>query len=71
MINPILEDPVVKARLTDSQSYVRIMTLMRWAEQSFSAGKLHDSMSLDQAMEVAQFIDYPMLFEQGIDDESL
>ncbi|MFL6726020.1 MAG: hypothetical protein ACJ8FS_05850 [Sphingomicrobium sp.] len=69
MVNPIVEEPAVRARLEEGQAHLKTFSLFNWAEQSFEKGELHGSFSLDQAIETARSIDSPALFGPAGDDD--
>lgn len=73
MVNPIIDEPLVRTRLEEGQQHLRTFGLFHWAQKSFESGALHESMTADQAMDTARSLDSPALFEpgSGLDNVSL
>jgi hypothetical protein len=69
MVNPIAEEPAVRARLDDGQEHLRTFSLFHWADQSFKIRQIADAMSLEQAVEIAKSLEYDALFDPGQDDD--
>jgi hypothetical protein len=71
MVNPIVEEPEVKARLEQGNEQLATFSLFHWADRSFEAGKLHDEMTIKGAVAAAKAMDAAKLFDAGQDEDRL
>lgn len=63
LINPVADEPEVKARLEEGQRHLSAFALYHWAERSFEQRQVNERKSLEQAVEHAKAFDEPGLFD--------
>lgn len=71
MVNPIVEEPGVRERLEAGQEHLRAFALFRWAEQSFTDGRIADAMTLQQGVAGACSLDDGTIFQPSLDDDQI
>lgn len=71
LVNPIAEEPQVRARLQEANEHLTAFRLFHWAERSFEHGQLHEELTLEQASTGARALDSAGLFNGQDDDQRL